>query len=423
MRYLIFIIIFLISPDQSDSQTVWTQQNSGTNDQLYAISFYDENHGYLSGRNAIIYYTSNGGTSWSPVYSSPVTNDRIECIIYKSLNRVIAGSYNSIVYRTTDAGINWTYQTISPPCRIHGMSFINENTGWLVGEIHAIHGYVYRKTTNGGETWYEPSAQYTFYDNNLFDIEFVNENTGFVCGANPDRAIIAKTTNGGSSWIKTEFPERYYWGNLNFLNENTGWVFGAYYGSKLLQTTNGGDNWNLIYSDTTTFLVNDFHFADQYIGYYLSGSLQKTTNSGANWFYTPIPNNPGSLESIYFLNSQTGFICGYNGSVYKTTNGGLTNFSNMNDIYPDKFSLSQNYPNPFNPVTVIRYSLSENRFVTLKLYDVRGNEIATLINERQSSGTYNYQLSTVNYQLSSGVYFYRLEAGEFVETNRMILMK
>ena len=90
---------------------------------------------------------------------------------------------------------------------------------------------------------------------------------------------------------------------------------------------------------------------------------------------------------------------------------------------PDKFSLEQNYPNPFNPNTVIRYSLSENSFVTLKVYNVIGNEVATLVSRKQNSGTYNYQFSTVNYQLSSGVYFYKIEAGSFSAVKRMVLIK
>ncbi len=96
---------------------------------------------------------------------------------------------------------------------------------------------------------------------------------------------------------------------------------------------------------------------------------------------------------------------------------------NQNNSAPEKFSLSQNYPNPFNPSTVIRYSLIENGLVTLKVYDVLGNEIATLVNERQNPGNYSYQLSTVNYQLSSGIYFYKLTAGDFISVKKMTLLK
>ncbi|MBK8551622.1 MAG: T9SS type A sorting domain-containing protein [Ignavibacteria bacterium] len=101
----------------------------------------------------------------------------------------------------------------------------------------------------------------------------------------------------------------------------------------------------------------------------------------------------------------------------------LTDVQNQTISQPGKFILYDNYPNPFNPSTAIRYSLSEDRFVSLKIYDALGKEVAALVNEKQNAGTYNYQFSTVNYQLSSGIYFYKLEAGDFSETKRMVLLK
>jgi hypothetical protein len=122
---------------------------------------------------------------------------------------------------------------------------------------------------------------------------------------------------------------------------------------------------------------------------------------------------------------------------------------------PSNFKLEQNYPNPFNPSTTIKYSIPMSLFgyaqddkssvianssnhdkadvtlrqaqsdihVTLKIYDILGREVATLVNEYQKPGTYNYQLSINNYQLSSGVYFYQLKAGSFIETKKLVIMK
>jgi beta propeller repeat protein len=94
-------------------------------------------------------------------------------------------------------------------------------------------------------------------------------------------------------------------------------------------------------------------------------------------------------------------------------------------IAPAGFMLSQNYPNPFNPTTVISYQLSVNGYVTLKVYDVLGSEVAVLVNGRQEAGSYTVPFNTNNgtLNLSSGVYFYRLEAGAFVSTKKLILMK
>lgn len=101
----------------------------------------------------------------------------------------------------------------------------------------------------------------------------------------------------------------------------------------------------------------------------------------------------------------------------------LTGVTTISGVIPFEYELQQNFPNPFNPGTVIRYSLPQDGFVTLKIYDVLGNEIAALVNEEQRRGSYNYQLSSANYQLSSGVYYYKLESGNFAETRKMLLIK
>ena len=86
-----------------------------------------------------------------------------------------------------------------------------------------------------------------------------------------------------------------------------------------------------------------------------------------------------------------------------------------------EFSLGQNYPNPFNPSTTIKYSIPTSEFVTLKVYDVLGEEVTTLVNEDKPAGSYEVEVNTAG--LSSGIYFYKLQSGSFVETKKMILMK
>ncbi|MHC1736638.1 MAG: T9SS type A sorting domain-containing protein [Ignavibacteriaceae bacterium] len=90
---------------------------------------------------------------------------------------------------------------------------------------------------------------------------------------------------------------------------------------------------------------------------------------------------------------------------------------------PNEYSLLQNYPNPFNPETVIRYGLQVPGRVSLKLFDLLGNEVATLVNEEKTAGAYEYKLSTLNYKLSSGVYFYQIRAGRYVSTKKMVVLK
>jgi len=88
---------------------------------------------------------------------------------------------------------------------------------------------------------------------------------------------------------------------------------------------------------------------------------------------------------------------------------------------PSRFALEQNYPNPFNPSTTIRYDLPRSSHVTLSVYDVLGRKVATLLNEEKSAGTYTVQWDASS--VSSGVYFYRLKAGDFVQTKRMMVVR
>ena len=88
---------------------------------------------------------------------------------------------------------------------------------------------------------------------------------------------------------------------------------------------------------------------------------------------------------------------------------------------PTEFALEQNYPNPFNPSTNIIYKINNSQFVSLKVYDVIGNEVATLVNEEKPAGVYNIEWNASG--LTSGVYFYQLKTESIVETKKMILMK
>jgi hypothetical protein len=92
-----------------------------------------------------------------------------------------------------------------------------------------------------------------------------------------------------------------------------------------------------------------------------------------------------------------------------------------NEIQPLTFQLEQNYPNPFNPSTKISFQISQNDFVSLKVYNILGNEVATLVNENKSAG--KYEVSFDASSLSSGTYFYKLQTGSFVESKKMILLK
>jgi hypothetical protein len=104
----------------------------------------------------------------------------------------------------------------------------------------------------------------------------------------------------------------------------------------------------------------------------------------------------------------------------------ITGIDDDKDEIPAEYALKQNYPNPFNPTTIIRYDLPEESFVTLRVYNVLGQEVATLVNEKQTAGKYNIEFSTNNrngVRMASGVYFYRLQTEQYVNTKKLILLR
>ena len=128
----------------------------------------------------------------------------------------------------------------------------------------------------------------------------------------------------------------------------------------------------------------------------------KLDNSvGSNWKASIGHGTPGAKNSTYIVGVD----------------------ENTNKIIPSEFSLKQNYPNPFNPSTIISYDLPENGLVTLKIFDVLGREVATLVDEYKQAGTYHITFNTSHFSLPSGIYFYRLRANSFIATKKLLLVK
>jgi hypothetical protein len=128
-------------------------------------------------------------------------------------------------------------------------------------------------------------------------------------------------------------------------------------------------------------------------------------------------NSPSSIDFIVHIFSDGSFFWSDNFTVIVPVTGIAENETNL----PIEYALKQNYPNPFNPVTTIKYQIPELSFVTLKVYDVLGSEIITLVNEEKPVGSYEVEFNAAG--LPSGVYFYQLNAGEFINTKKMILLK
>ena len=373
-----------------DSGKTWNI--TGGTSGLSKIFFSDANTGFsISTLSSVIFKTTNFGESW---FNSgyPVTYDGFNSAEFiNSQTGFIVGVNNKII-KTTNAGANWS--DVGPPGSanypvLRDIDFVNQNTGWAVRDIryNLIHGGYYRvtqiiKTTNQGENW---SQIYSYQDETtpsvIYDkLKFFNDTKGWIISDN----IIKQTTDGGITWSNFQTIDGVK--SLKMLDENTGWA--------------GGVNGNG------------------------AASIFKTTNGGINWYRQYFENGRG-INSIYILNSDYVWACGNLSGIYRTTDGGgkISSITPISNNGPDKFSLSQNYPNPFNPSTRVNYELKSSGFVSLKVFDLLGKEVASLVNEKQSAGSYAVDFNSSEFYLPSGIYFYTLNAGEFKETRKMVLVK
>jgi hypothetical protein len=142
-----------------------------------------------------------------------------------------------------------------------------------------------------------------------------------------------------------------------------------------------------------------------------------TTNGGTSWTKVGLDSiNISQLVSY----GDTTYALTQGRGVFKITRGPAV-FVSEQGSSPTSFILSQNYPNPFNPSTTIRYSLPKTGHMTLKLYNLLGQEVETLVNGEQTAGAHTIEWKPRS--VASGVYFYRLVAGSFVETKKMLLQK
>ena len=151
-----------------------------------------------------------------------------------------------------------------------------------------------------------------------------------------------------------------------------------------------------------------------------NGLILKSSNGGDNWNVNQT-STMKNFNSIYFFDENHGFAVGDSGIIYYTSNGGLTDIGNNSDNIPEDFSLKQNYPNPFNPGTTIDFVLPFASEVSLRIFDGLGQIVSTLVSSELPAGYHSFTWDASNF--SSGIYFYRLTAGPYNETRKLVLIK
>lgn len=429
-RYIILLLILTAAECKPD----WVQLYSGN---FNSVHFINADTGMACGYSGNIIKTTNGGLNWTVLNSG--TSYKLNEIKYFSPDTAIAAGDNQIIIRTTNGGLNWT-TVVNPAANNYSIQDLSVfSNGKAIGNsISFIYPYEYYflyKTANYGETWqiqqvYVPAS----------GMHFIDMNNGWAYGShyigppiNTYYLEVNKTSNGGNNWteIYSSSGISINAGMIYFYNNYIGVKY-SHIGTLYLSGSNdGGYSWNngsLVLNQG--HMINSIFFVNASNGWIAgdNGTIYHTSNSGLNWYQQQSPVF-AHLQDVFFLNNNTGFIACTGGGILKTTNGGIsTGLSQINNEAPQSSELFQNYPNPFNPVTIIRYNLSlplgnkgASVFVTLKVYDVLGNEVTTLVSEKQSPGTYKAEFNGRG--LPSGVYFYKLTENENAYVRKMLLIE
>lgn len=396
----------------------FTWQTICTFSSLDALAFYNENIAWgtsneLSGN---LFKTTNGGLNWQN-FDYFISFDglfgRVGIINENSV--IVPGYYfngSLVIFKTTDGGTNWASIPVTDTLMGGRIQFINDNTGWIESNFKLY------KTTDGGYNWQMQVPS-------VYDFFFVNENSGWYI--NGDQ--IYRTTDGGQSWIQQNSGTNNALYTIFFSDPNNGWV--------------SGDNGTILYTPNGGTPVEFISFTSSVTGNSITlnwGTATETNNSGFD-----VEKKDCSLKSpIGNEWTRIGFVQG-NGTTTKEHSYSFTDenlvagkylfrlkqvdydgtyqYSDVIEVEvaPKSCSLAQNYPNPFNPTTIIKYQINSRQFVSLKIYDVLGNEIVTLVNKEQPEGNYSINFDGSN--LPDGVYFYQIKTSSYIETKKMIILK
>jgi hypothetical protein len=385
-----------------------------------------------------IYKSSNNGLNWSQVglnlFDATALGTNGSSVYYTS---------NGTFARSDDDGATWT-QTANNNIGNGTQIVLDNNVIYVVGQ-----GLFGRSTDNG----------------NTFTNVLNSSTADFLKVSAANMIVITgnemwRSTNGGTGWAPIPGTSGRQMRSLGYINGNIIAGSATIFDSSLY-STNGGVNW-IPMADTGFAGVSDIVTVGNDMYAASSFGIQKSTNNGITWEY--IANLPATnVDKLVYHNGF--FIAATNAGIYISTNGvswtayntGFPASSSINDFtikgsymyaaifngsiwkrdistmsgiqpvsshIPAKITLFQNYPNPFNPMTKIKFDIpssAASSLVSLKIYNILGEEIEELVNEELKAGTYEVTWNGANH--SSGIYFYKLRAGNFSETRKLVLTK
>lgn len=423
---------------KSDLGLAWVLRPSGTSADLNSVAFIDSLHGWICGNNGTLLMTEDGGGTWNPI-ASGVTNDLYSVRFSHRGIGIAVGSDGTIV-KSIDFGLTWNKKNSDTTANIYDIAFCNDDTVIAVG-----YGGTILRSTDAGDSW---KPVYGHTEANLYNICFKDSSQGIITGGDgpysSEHAFVLVTSDGGESWtFKNTMTDWFGWGGCSYLNDSVIVLAGGYsftFGSRseIVRSTDCGETWQEIFGFSNIgtfgpmFFLSVIKFIDSEHGFVIGNNGYGTSNEsiiihtsdmGVTWDLDKAYYFSGcGIYDMSFTSPLNGVIVGTGGKIYQTESGGLVSvIRNINIDIIKHFTLFQNYPNPFNPSTTIQYSIPTTNNVSLKIYNVLGEEIVTLVNGQQNAGVNSVIWNAEGFP--SGVYFCRITAGKYSETNKLMLLR
>ena len=410
MKKLLFLLLLFILLSSTSYSQFWVQTLNGT--AMWSMYKDIQNNIYAgtSGTIKAIYKTSNNGQNWVEILSNGVSN--FLSISVDSTGNIYAANVSNGMMKSTNGGGNWT--------NVPSSTFNGKNVQTVAC---GKNGFVYVGCVTGGVF---KSTDYgaTFPENDLSTASIV---TLAVDKYNPDiiYAGASSTTGVTGFFISTNSgtnfsgPYNSYncWGVIQ-TSQQTLYMVTTSTGSPFSKSTNGGYNWTTISSQPGS-MRGCTDFRTSYLAISGNGGVFISTNYGASFNATAMTY---SANQIVTSGNNKLFV-----AASGTTYAGVWIYTDLTKITPIgnevavKYELEQNYPNPFNSSTVIKFSIPKDEFVELKVFDITGKEINTLINSDLKAGKYSFMFDAKNY--TSGIYMYRLKTNNNMIIRKMILVK
>ncbi len=361
----------------ASKSAVWTNLNM-VNDagSIWSVVPRENNRILVAAENGL-YISNNDGANWS---LSGLTKKDVRSVVVDKNNRLYASTWIDGVFKSDDNGATWTGINAGLPdlAGPHISTDTNNVIKHLINSLVATrHGDIFAATFGGG---------------------------------------IYKLNTDGSAWSKVTIDYPFIW---NLYESPSGLLYAATYGKGVYISVNGGSSWESMNTGLGNLYIYNVT-VDAYssvIATSLSGGVYKLPKGSNTWQMLGLS---GSGVSALAAHPATDIL------VVATKDGSFVTTNGTTGITPEvtnnyEFALSQNYPNPFNPSTRINFSLPASQQVRLAVYNILGQEVRVLINNQMQAGTYTFDFKGEG--LASGVYIYRLVAGNLSMTKKMILQK